>query len=470
VLKTSLIKVLLKSGDKQTFNSSAANVLTEAGSKVTFTANSLTATGNIDLAISPIDVSTNQINGAPGDFSARTTAGQAVTLESFSMADFTLSQNGKKVNLKPGKTAKIELLLPVNTTLKIGNSKPMWYFNTANGLWQQEGVGVVGLSTTTVGRKAVFATVRHFTWWNSDQPLNSTAISGKVVDKNGLPVAGANVEGFGIDYDGHSYAVSTDTNGNYCIQVKTSSTTSLMASNFIGSVNASSSPLSVTSGAKATRCGTGPTKIVTNIVLPTALSCVSGDVKDINNLPVADASVYSTTGGFAATDANGNFQLIAPENASVKVNVRGYPVVNVTTAAAGAPCVVAAIRPSVGPTACLTGKAICTFNNSGADRLFIGAFDAATPLFTNPPSSASAVQLFPSPLSMTQTATDSTGTYCLEGLPANTDVYMAYSSDPVNRSFMFDSYVPVNSGTGGGSCATSCNAGPTIVDPYNCDY
>ena len=192
--QATLSKSMLKSGALQTLNTATGGVLSESGFKVTFPANSLTVSGNVDVVISPIDVSTREIAAAPGDFSARKVNGRRVTLESFSMADFTLTQNGLPVNLKPGATADIELLLPTNTLLIAGYVKPLWYFNLANGLWQEEGTGAVGPSTTTAGRLAIFASVKHFTYWNSDQPLNSTAVSGKVVDPNGLPIAGATVE------------------------------------------------------------------------------------------------------------------------------------------------------------------------------------------------------------------------------------------------------------------------------------
>ena len=446
--QATLSKSMLKSGASQTLNTATGGVLSESGFKVTFPANSLTVSGNVDVVISPIDVSTREIAAAPGDFSARTVNGRRVTLESFSMADFTLTQNGLPVNLKPGATADIELLLPINTPLISGYIKPLWYFNLANGLWQEEGTGAVGPSTTTAGRLAVFASVKHFTWWNSDQSLNSTAISGKVVDKNGIPIAGASVEGYGVDYAGHSYAIPTDANGNYCVQVRSSSITSLTASLTLGGLVANSAPLLVTSSAAQTTCATGGAQPVPNIVLVTALSCIGGDVKDAAGLPVANALAYSTTGGFATTDINGVFQLLAPENTSVKVLVAGYPAVTVTTPAAGSPCAVVAIRPSTGGgnTACVTGVVYQCSPSRPYPGVVVRASDATGVLGLSAPS-------------------DVSGVYCIDGLPANKVITFT----PANKVMTFTATVPFprsilgNTGAGGGSCATNtCNVAPPI--------
>ena len=439
--QATLSKAMLMSGASQTLNTATGGVLSESGFKVTFPANSLTVSGNVDVVISPIDVSTREIAAAPGDFSARTVNGRRVTLESFSMADFTLTQNGLPVNLKPGATADIELLLPANTPLIAGYVKPLWYFNLANGLWQEEGTGAVGHSTTTAGRLAIFASVKHFTYWNSDQPLNSTAVSGKVVDKNGVPIAGASVEGFGVDYAGHSYAVPTDVNGNYCIQIRSSSITSLTASLVLGGLVANSAPLLVTSSAAQTTCATGGAQPVPNIVLATAFSCISGDVKDAAGLPVANALVYSTTGGFTTTDVNGVFQLLAPENTSVNVLVGGYPVVTVTTPVAGSPCAVVAIRPSTGGggVACVTGIVYQCSPANPYQNIEVRALDATGALLG------------------ISAPTGANGIYCIDGLPSNSIVNFHNNADMSQVDYLS------NTGMGGGSCATNtCNVGPSM--------
>ena len=442
IAQATLNKTMLKNGVSQTLDTATGGVLTENGFKVTFAPNSLTATGNIDVVISPIDVSTGAIAAAPGDFSARTLHGKRVTLESFSMASFTLTQNGLAVNLNPGATADIELLLPANTPLVTGDVKPLWYFNLNNGLWQEEGAGTVGASTTTPGRLAVFATVKHFTWWNSDQRLNSTAVRGKVVDKNGVPIAGASVQGYGVSYAGHSYAVPTDANGNFCIQVRSSSTTSLAASNAFGNLSGGfytvSTSSSVTTGPAQTTCAGGGAQQVPNLVLATALSCISGDVKDANGLPVAGALVYSTGGGFATTDANGLFQLPAPENTSIQVFSAGYAAVAVTTPAAGSACTIVALRPGTVGNACLMGTVYQCTPTQPYPGVVLSALHPTTGILfsKSAPSTAN-------------------GTYCIDGLPTNTVVAIHSNSISFYRT-------QITTGNSG-SCATnSCQPVPPM--------
>lgn len=440
ISQVTLSKTMVKSGATQKLDSALGGSLNEKGFKVTFPANSLTTTGSVDVVISPLDVSTRDIAAAPGDFSAITARGQRVTLESFTMADFTITQNGQPVNLKRGATADIEMLLPANTPLISGLIKPLWYFNTANGRWQEEGTGSVAPSTTTPGRLAIFASVQHFTFWNSDQPLNSTAVQGRVVDPDGMPVAGASVVSYGVDYAGGSYSVATDANGNYCIQVRSGSTSSLTASKAFGGIVAKSSPLIITSGTAPTTCATGGAQLIPNIVLASRTTCISGDVRDASNAPVAGVTVYSTSGGFANTDINGVFQLNALESSSVTVFVVGYPPVTVTTPAAGSPCAVVQMRPSVtgGGTSCVSGLVYTCSPAFPQAGIVINASVVGSNLITS------------------FTFSNANGVYCIDSLPANTT--MSFSANGA-----FPAFVLGDTGAGGGSClANNCNAGPAM--------
>lgn len=435
-------KTMVKSGATQKLDTALGGSLNEKGFKVTFPANSLTATGSVDVVISPLDVSTRDIAAAPGDFSARTARGQRVTLESFTMADFTITQNGQPVNLKRGSTADIEMLLPTNTPLISGLIKPLWYFNTANGRWQEEGTGSVAPSTTTPGRLAIFASVQHFTFWNSDQPLTSTAVQGRVVDPYGIPVAGASVVSYGVDYAGSS-GIATDANGNYCILVRIGSTSSLTASKEFGGIVAQSSPLIITSGTAPTTCTTGGAQLIPNIVLASRTTCISGDVRDASNAPVAGVTVYSTSGGFTNSDINGAFQVAAMENSSVTLFVVGYPTVTVTTPAAGSPCAVVQIRPSVtggGGTSCVSGLVFSCSPTSPQAGIVINVVDNGNNVITS------------------STPSNANGLYCIDGLPSNTT--MSFRG---KDSVFYGPVLMSNTGPSGGSCATNnCNAGPAI--------
>lgn len=442
-----LNKTLLTSGAVQTLNPTQGGTLAEKGFKVSFAPNSITGTANtaVDVVISPIDVSTAEAAAAPGDYSAQTLAGQTVQLESFSMADFTLTQAGKKVNLKAGATAQIELLLPTNTPLKIDDETPMWYFDTNKGVWQEEGRGRVGESTSTPNRLAVFANVKHFTFWNSDQPLNSTEVTGRVIDGNGQELSLADMEGFGVDYAGHSYAVPTNDQGVYCIKIKSNAQSQLKASINLAGTHFESAGLLVNAGQANNSCANGTAQQLPDIVLSVKLACVEGNVKDEQNQPVAGVTVFTSAGSYGTTDASGAFHLRAPENSSIKVSTNGYPAKVVTTTNSGAACAVAELRPNTGTgLACITG----TVYQCGPDNPISGR-------------TVKVISQVGDVLLGSSQPTDANGTYCVDGLPGNQDVVIDSGSN-------YDPTWQTNTGNGGGTCATqTCNAAPDLnVDCY----
>lgn len=442
--QASLNKTLLKSGAQQVLDASLGGTLSEAGFKVSFSPDSLTvgSDSHVQIVITPVDVSTAAINGAPGEFAARTADGRLETLESFSMADFSLFQGSNKVNLKPGTTAEIELLLPENTRLQEDDSTPMWYFDTARGLWQEEGVGRVAASTALPGRLAVFARVAHFSWWNSDQVIDMAEVKGRVVDKNGVAMGGVDVSGSGVDYSGTSYPVRTDANGFYCQKVKANAISQLRASHYMQNINLLSAPQQVQAGAAGSLCANGTAAVVADLVLPTGLACVSGTVLDAGGQPVPGVVVYASSGAHVLSSAQGAFQLSVIEDAEVVVYAAGYPAVSVMAPLAGSPCASVTLQPggNGGGSACVSGFVYqCDLANRMQDvQLYAKDPANSTPLGVSAPS-------------------DSNGNYCIEGLPAGLQIKVG----PVNSSI--DEGIVVNSGSGGGSCASnSCNAMPPM--------
>lgn len=442
--QASLNKTLLKSGAPQVLDASLGGTLSEAGFNVSFSPDSLTVEGDssVQVVITPIDVSTSAINGAPGEFAARTADGDLETLESFSMADFSLFQGSRKVNLKPGATADIELLLPANTPLQEDDSTPMWYFDTAKGLWLEEGVGRVRSSTSLPGRLAVFATVTHFSWWNSDQVISVAEVKGRVVDKNGVPMAGVDVSGSGVDYAGSSYSVRTDVNGFYCQKVKANAISELRASHYLQGINLLSAPQQVLAGAAGSLCANGTAAVVADLVLPTGLACVSGAVVDAIGQPVPDVVVYASSGAHVLSNAQGQFQLSVIEASQVVVYAAGYPSVTVAAPVAGAPCASVTLQPGGGGagSVCVSGIVYqCDLSNR-LQEVQVYAKEAAgdTPLGVSAPS-------------------DSNGNYCIDNLPAGLQIKVG----PVNSSI--DEHIEFNSGSGGGSCASNtCNTAPPM--------
>lgn len=149
------------------------------GASVTLPANALVtpdnqiATGPVTLFLTPWNIQGNDLNAMLGNGRGRDAQGNLVDLISAGMltVDFFDAQ-GRKLQLSNSASADIQMDLPVdsinNTTLVVGATIPLWNFDEAQGLWIEEGQGVVVASSTSPVGLAVKGTVRHFSTWNWD--------------------------------------------------------------------------------------------------------------------------------------------------------------------------------------------------------------------------------------------------------------------------------------------------------------
>ena len=131
------------------------------------------ATGAVTVAFTPWDITAADLNAMPANGVARDAQGNIVNLISAGMITATFTNAaGQKLQLAAGKTADIQMDLPVasinNQNLLVGSSIPMWHFDEAKGLWIEEGVGQVVASLSSTTGLAVHATVSHFSTWNWD--------------------------------------------------------------------------------------------------------------------------------------------------------------------------------------------------------------------------------------------------------------------------------------------------------------
>jgi hypothetical protein len=446
---TLLYKVLLKEGIKKPLNTATGGALSENGSKVIFPPNSLTVAGTVDVAVTSIDVSTNQIQGSPDGPTARTVGGLATQVRSFSMADFSLAQNGQNVNLKKGATATIELLLPANTVLAVGAVKPMWYFDTANGLWQEEGTGTVVVSTTTPGRLAAIATVKHFTWWSFADSVVLTAISGRILNDFGQPIAYSTVSvtAAGVGVAG----ASADANGVYCIEAPVNSEIRLRAYSANNQGAVAINEWTMFTGSTPATCPAAVQQ-APNITQIFNLFCITGVVSDASSLPVSAATVISTSGSFAVTDSNGGYRLdVVARSLKVYVNILGYNTIAVTPpASSGGQCMTLNFNPSPF-TACLSGVAIptsCGFSPTYTVTLN----DSSGNVIGSASPTDNGVQ----------------GSYCFDGLPADTQLgTILPNQNIVQWVSPFGGSFTGTTGAAGRSCSSNnCAVGPTIQ--YDC--
>ncbi|MCP4130979.1 MAG: PKD domain-containing protein [bacterium] len=123
-----------------------------------------------------IDPTTPDIDSAPGgDFLAVRTAdpNNTVSLDSLGMMEFELQdQDGNPVTQLQGAGATLKMKVPSGVTASIGETIPLWWYNTETGLWQEDGSGKV---ISEDGQLWITGTVTHFSWWNYDRPIESHA-------------------------------------------------------------------------------------------------------------------------------------------------------------------------------------------------------------------------------------------------------------------------------------------------------
>ena len=134
--------------------------------------------GAVDVAMTPVDVSGDELSAFPGRFRGITASGSQPLIASYGTTEFMLTQNGRRLNLAAGQTA--EILLPIytpqhdaTTPVAVGDVIPLWSLDEASGMWKQEGSGTVVAAPDSPTGLAMRAVVGHFSWWNCDIEIPS---------------------------------------------------------------------------------------------------------------------------------------------------------------------------------------------------------------------------------------------------------------------------------------------------------
>ncbi len=167
------------------------------------------AAGPIQVSVSVLG-SPESIAAAPGSMLALDVEGNELPLESFAMAEVSLSQDGELVTFSG--TAQLRIPL-AGAPLPEGSTVGLWSFSESLGYWVEEGQG-------TVQGGFFVAEVSHFSWWNADVVLTDrSCIAGQLETPDGEPGEGLPILAWGLDYLGVSNSSST-ADGSFCIAVK----------------------------------------------------------------------------------------------------------------------------------------------------------------------------------------------------------------------------------------------------------
>ncbi len=169
----------------QVLDSSAGGALTgKDAAKLELPANALVdsngnpISGNVNVNLTPINVTdANGIKGFPGSFTGIKPNGNSSLIVSHGTTEYALEQGGQRLNLADGKQASIEIPMYTNANLdgssiKIGDTIPLWSLNEKTGDWVQESTGTVQASSSNPSQLVLQAKVTHFSWWNADAPAD----------------------------------------------------------------------------------------------------------------------------------------------------------------------------------------------------------------------------------------------------------------------------------------------------------
>ena len=215
----------------ETFDGQSAHDVVVPGSTamVRLSANSLrrpdgSAPGGLVTArVTPI-APASDVNVMPGNYLAATDGGSA-PMESFGALDASFTDaDGTPLNLAAGTSATVRIA-PSSRAGTLPPSVPLFFYNTATGLWVQEGSATL---QGTAPNQYYEGTVTHFTTWNADQIYNTVRINGCVQDATGARVAGALVASEGKSYTGQATAL-TNANGEFSVAVKRTSSAFVVA-------------------------------------------------------------------------------------------------------------------------------------------------------------------------------------------------------------------------------------------------
>ncbi len=151
------------------------------GARIEFPANALVddetgaaVTGPVAVTLTPVDHQTNETLAFPGLFEGVHPDGTAGPLTSFGLMEVTLSQDGRKVQLAPGKPAIIELPYTAPDG-QVGTTIAVWSLDEKTGLWFFENDSPIQAATTG-GGLVQRAEISHFSWINCDRLTPNPAI------------------------------------------------------------------------------------------------------------------------------------------------------------------------------------------------------------------------------------------------------------------------------------------------------
>ncbi|MEP6846162.1 MAG: carboxypeptidase-like regulatory domain-containing protein [Panacibacter sp.] len=272
------------------------------GSKISLPANGiikqsdgLPYTGSVDVYAGYIDPTATNINEIiPGSFMANDKNNNRVSLASFGMLAVELqSASGEKLQIAKDNTAKLTISIPSAIQSSAPSTISLWYIDDNTGLWKEEG------TATKVGTSYI-GEVKHFSFWNADFSNPSVAVTLKVKNSKGLPLAYIGVQ-IKSPNGGHGYGM-TDSLGQVSGLVPASEKLVLEVLDQCGGAVYSQNigPFSQNTNLGSITIGNTSSSIVT----------VEGKILDCNNAPIASGYAvisFNNIIRYASVNPGGDF-------------------------------------------------------------------------------------------------------------------------------------------------------------------
>jgi hypothetical protein len=175
--------------------------------------------GNVNVQLTPLDPCVEVEAAAyPGELRGLTLDDQTVGLITDGVLDITVTKGGQTLELAHGQT--LEVTIPAPSCGDAEDTSRTWYFDEGDAQW----VEVDSEAVYDPASKTYAMTVDHLTSYNCDRPLDPSCVRGVVIDDDGIPVGGAEVEASQPNppdsehYNRGVYARTyTDTSGNFCM-------------------------------------------------------------------------------------------------------------------------------------------------------------------------------------------------------------------------------------------------------------
>lgn len=181
LIKKTLIQTVAASEGGEITLDNKAKITLSANSFVDESGNAYT--GNVNVYGAWMNPTTTETAlRMPGDLRAVDSEGDFKQLATYGMVVVELEdESGNKLQIAEGSAAEVKMEVPSSILANAPATIPLWHFDEENGYWIEEG------EAQLVGNEYV-GEVKHFSFWNCDDPFFVVNLSGSVVTEGGVPV------------------------------------------------------------------------------------------------------------------------------------------------------------------------------------------------------------------------------------------------------------------------------------------